>query len=325
MLSPSACAGAAICRTAMAARCDRNFKKRPEDERRLIVGGGWASVSIEPSAGLAPADRIGICRRIWRGLPGQDGMDLCNRVSGPALPTQWRGYKTMVSKDLHLYEEIMLLALRDEEGTVASGAMYNYAVGGAILAELLLEQRLCIEEPRKKKKLVTLADEAPVGDELIDECMGKIAGARRRKRPEGWVSHFASIKQLKHRVARQLCRRGILEADEDKVLLLFTRKIYPEINPEPERRIIERLREAIFTDTDDIDPRTVVLVSLAGGTGILPVIFNKKELKARKKRIEQITNGEVTGKAAKDAIAAMQAAVMVACITPVIVSRACTH
>ena len=54
----------------------------------------------------------------------------------------------MVANDeLHLYEEIMLLALRDEEGTVASGTMYNYAVGGALLAELLLEQRLRIEEP----------------------------------------------------------------------------------------------------------------------------------------------------------------------------------
>lgn len=224
--------------------------------------------------------------------------------------------------ELHLYEEIMLLALRDAEGTVASGAMYSYAVGGAILAELLLEQRLCIEEPKKNKKLVTPASPEPVGDELIDECLKRIADAKRRKRPETWVSHFSSIKQLKHRVAAQLCRRGILGADEDKVLLIFTRRIYPEINPEPEQRLIERLRQAIFTNAEEIDSRTVVLVSLASSTGILPVVFNKKELKARKKRIEQITNGEVTGKAAKDAIAAMQAAVMIACITPIIVNSA---
>jgi hypothetical protein len=230
----------------------------------------------------------------------------------------------MLDNQLHLYEEIMLLALRDEEGTVASGAMYNYAVGGAVLAELLLEQRLCIEEPRRRKKLVTVVSEAPMNDELLDECLGKIATARRRKRPEGWVSHFASIKQLKHRVAGQLCRRGILEADEDKVLLIFTRRIYPEINPEPERHIIGRLEETIFTDTDDVDPRTVVLVSLASATGILPVIFHKRDLKACKSRIKQMVDGEITGKAAHDAIAAMQAAVMVACMTPVIASSA-TH
>ena len=231
----------------------------------------------------------------------------------------------MLAKDeLHLYEEIMLLALRDEEGTVASGAMYSYAVGGAILAELLLEQRLRIEEPKKNRKLVTLASREPAGDELVDECLTRIAGAKRRKCAETWVSHFASIKQLKHRVAAQLCQRGILEADEDKVLLIFTRKIYPEINPEPERRLIERLRHAIFTDAEAIDPRTVVLVSLASATGILPVVFKKKDLKTRKKRIQQIVNGEATGKAAKDAIEAMQAAVMVACIMPAIMSTVIT-
>ncbi len=223
---------------------------------------------------------------------------------------------------LHLYEEIMLLALRDQEGTIASGAMYNYAVGGAILAELLLEQHLRIEEPRRKKKLVTLADETPLGDTLLDECLERIVLAKRRRRPEGWVSSFANIKQLKHRVAARLCRRGILKADEDKVLLLFTRRIYPEINPEPERRLIARLQQAIFTDAETVDPRTVVLVSLAGATNILPAVFDKRELKARKQRIKQISDGEVTGKAAKEAIAAMQAAVMVACMTPIIVSSA---
>jgi len=230
----------------------------------------------------------------------------------------------LAGNELRLHEEIMLLALRDEEGTVASGTMYSYGVAGAILAELLLEQRIRLEEPRKNQKLVTLASPDPVGDELIDECLERVAGAKRRKRPETWVSHFASTKQLKHRVATQLCRRRILAADEDKVLLIFTRRIYPEINPEPEQRLIERLRQAIFTDAEAIDPRTMVLVSLASATSILPVVFKKKDLKARKKRIEQIVNGEVTGKAAKDAIEAMQAAVMVACIMPTIMTTVIT-
>lgn len=225
---------------------------------------------------------------------------------------------------LYLYEEMMLLALRDKEGTVASGAMYNYAVAGAILAELLLEGRITIDEPRRNKKLVTPAGETPIGDELLDECLARIATAKRRRRPEGWVSSFANIRQLRHRVATQLCRRGILAAGEDKVLLVFTRKIYPEINPEPERRIIARLEEAIFTDTDDVDPRTVVLVSLAKSTNILRVVFDRKSLKARKKRIEQVINGELMGKAAQEAIHAAQAAVMVACIMPTIMASCTT-
>ena len=98
-----------------------------------------------------------------------------------------------IDNTLLLHEEIMLLALRDEEGTVVSGTMYQYAIGGAILADLL------------------------------------------------------------------------------------------------------------------------------------KTVFDKKKLKGRKERIEQIINGELTGKAAKDAIVAMQAAVMVACIMPAIITTTVSH
>ena len=164
----------------------------------------------------------------------------------------------MIGKNaLLLHEEIMLLALRDKRGTIAPGTMYQYAIGGAVLAELLLDKRIGVEE-KKKKKLVNLVSSEPVGDPLIDECLGRIAGAKRRASLQTWVLRFGGIKNLKHRVAEELCKRGILRADEGKVLLIFTRTIYPEANPEPEKHLLERLRKAVFGDTNDVDPRTVV-------------------------------------------------------------------
>ncbi|MCP4255976.1 MAG: GPP34 family phosphoprotein [Planctomycetes bacterium] len=225
---------------------------------------------------------------------------------------------------LFLHEEVMLLALRDEEGTIASGTMYQYAIGAAILAELLLKKRISLDESRKKK-LVNLTSSTPLGESLIDQCLEKICNAKRRASLQTWVSRFAGVKNLKHRAAQQLCDRGILRATEESILLLFTRKIYPELNPVPEKKLIERLREAIFTDSRDIDPRTVVLVSLADSTGLLNVVFDKKELKGRKARIKEISNGEITGKAAKEAIEAMQAAIMVAVIMPAIMTTTIIH
>ncbi len=229
-----------------------------------------------------------------------------------------------IQTNLFLHEELMLLALRDEEGTIASRTMYKYAIGAAVLSELLLNKRIAVEES-KKKKFVNLVSSQPFGEALIDQCLEKICNAKKRTSLQTWVSRFASVKNLKHRVARQLCERGILRADEDKIFLLFARKIYPEVNPEPERKLIERLRQAIFTDSRDVDPRTVVLVSLANSTGLLKVVFDKKELKGRKARIEEIINGEITGKAAKEAIEAMQAAVMVCCIMPAIMTTTISH
>lgn len=220
-------------------------------------------------------------------------------------------------KALFLYEEIMLLALRDEKGTVATG-FPEQVVAGAVLAELLLGNRIEVEDTRRQ--LVDVIDQGPVGDPVIDECLEKMVAAKRRASLKAWVQKLAHIKGLRHKVARQLCDRGILRADEDKVLLLFKRRIYPEIDSKPEREIIRRLRKAIFTDQRHLDPRTVVLVSLANGADLLRQAFGRKELKPRKKRIEQIANGDMTGKATKEVIAACQAAVMVAVIIPAVTS-----
>ena len=227
---------------------------------------------------------------------------------------------------LHLHEEIMLLALRDKEGTVFSGTMYNFAIGGAVLAELLMEKRIDVEEV-KKKTFARVLSSAPVGDPLMDECLSRIAGAKKRAQLRDWVSKFAQTKNLKHRVAERLARRRILRVDEDKVLWIFTRKIYPEVDPNPEWEVIERLREAVFGESEEIDPRTVVLLSLAVSADLLKLVFDKKQLKSRKARIQQVVNGELTGKATKEAIEAMQAAVMVACIIPamVVVSSTAGH
>ena len=223
-----------------------------------------------------------------------------------------------MNNDLFLHEEVMLLALKDEEGTVGTGVQYHFAIGGAIIAELLLANKIKVDDS-KKRKLVDLVDPSPTYDPLIDECLEKMRVAKKRSNLQNLVSKFANTKNIKHRVALQLCKKGILRADEDKVLLIFTRKIYPEVNPEPENKLIERLREAIFTDTPEVDSRTVVLISIAKSADLLKMAFDKKELKKRKKRIEQIINGDLAGKATQEAIQAMQAAVMVATIIPAIV------
>jgi len=220
---------------------------------------------------------------------------------------------------LHLHEEIMLLVLRDREGTLVSGTMYSYAIGGAVLAELLIEKRIDIEAV-KKKNYARVLSPAPTGDPLIDEGLAKLAAAKKRAQLQTWVAKFAQTKNLKHRVAEQLARRGTLRIDEDKVLGIFTRKIYPEVDPRPERELIERLRKAIFSDIGEVDPRTAVLLSLAKSADLLKLVFDKKQLKGRKARIEQVVNGEMTGKATQEAIQAMQAAVMVACIMPAIIA-----
>ena len=215
--------------------------------------------------------------------------------------------------ELHLHEQLMLLALRDEKGTLESKAsMYAYALGGAMLAELSLANRIRISAD--KKAFVDLVDRSPLGEPVLDECLAKVTNAKRRARATTWVQRFSQVKRLRHRVAQGLCQRGILRDDEDKVLLFFTRKLYPTIDPIPERRLVERLRTAVFSDSRSLEPETVIVVALANATGLLPIHFDRKDLKRRKRHLKRITEGTMAGTAAQQAVLAAQQAAVAAVI-----------
>jgi len=212
---------------------------------------------------------------------------------------------------LHLHEQMLLLVLRDEKGTLESKAgMYRIALGGAILSELLLEGRIAIEE--SKKKLVNLVSAASLDEPVLDEALAKLAAARRRRRASAWVGSFAGMRRLRHRVAEGLCRRGILKDSEDTVLLIFKRKAYPTIDPAPERRLLGELRSAIVGGAATLDPHTAVLVALAHATGSLRAHVDRETLKRHKQRLDRITRGDLVGAATREAVQAAQAAAMAA-------------
>jgi len=211
-------------------------------------------------------------------------------------------------RPLFLYEQVMLLALSGKKGTMHSGAFYALALGGAVVAQLLLAGAVVVRE-EGKKKFLEHAKRVAFDDALLDECLERIRAAQRRGTVRTWVGAFARTKRLRQRVAMQLCDRGILKATEDKVLLVFTRKLYPERDPRPEREIIARLRAAIFRHSPSVEPETAVLVALAQGTGLLRAVFDRKKLKERKQRIKQIAEGNLIGDATREIVQAMQAAV----------------
>ena len=53
------------------------------------------------------------------------------------------------TKQLLLHHEIMLLSLRDQEGTVQSST-YLYAVAGAIATELILQRRISVGKSKRQ-------------------------------------------------------------------------------------------------------------------------------------------------------------------------------
>lgn len=79
---------------------------------------------------------------------------------------------------LSLHEELVLLALRDERGTLSvDESVYQHAIAGALLAELLLEGRVTLEEVRRQQ-LVDVGNAKPLGDNLLDDCIARLLAAK---------------------------------------------------------------------------------------------------------------------------------------------------
>ncbi len=229
----------------------------------------------------------------------------------------------MTTKDdgLALHEAALLLALRDEKGTIASGPMYQYALGGGILAELILSGRLAVDTEGKKDWL-RLVSSRKTGDPLQDECLDAVGAAPKRKTVQTWVTKFSRLKRLKHRIAERLCATGVLRKADDKVLFVFNRTVYPEVDHGPEGRLVERIRKAVLSDDGRLDPKLVVIIALAHHTDLLKGTLSRKEIRDRKARLKEIESGDVVGKAVKGAVDAVRTAIMVAAITPAICAAA---
>ena len=220
---------------------------------------------------------------------------------------------------LHLQEEILLLALQDDEGTVESQVTrsYAYALGGGILVELLLAGRIGVSPD--DKATVNAVDIAPLGEAVLDDWLSQVYAAKGQKTLGNWVVKLGQTKKLTDRVAEGLCSRGILKMEKDKALLVLRRKKYPERDPGPERRMIDRLAEAIFSEGEGVGVRTAILVALAHGAGLLEIPFPNEDLESRKERIERIIAGALTTNAQQPETDAIRAAGLVASMVPALV------
>jgi Golgi phosphoprotein 3 len=203
-----------------------------------------------------------------------------------------------------LGEELILLALDDVKGTVSfsSSQALGYALAGAALMDLTLRGRL-----QSDGKNLIVINTAPTGDDVLDEALNKIAASKRPRNAGHWVSSL-SIRKHQQRLEDRLVRRGVLRREEHRFLGIFPSDRYPEQDRSSEQATRERIRRVVLA-VDEADPRTTTLISLAQATEILERLFRRDERKIARQRVKQITEGEVLGKAVKETVDSINAAI----------------
>ncbi|MGW5398462.1 GOLPH3/VPS74 family protein [Streptomyces sp. NPDC003952] len=212
-----------------------------------------------------------------------------------------------------LAEEIMLLSLDDESGSVKQRAVVGWAVAGALLLELVLAERV-----RVSGKYLELADAPPTGEELLDgrvELLRAWVGGRDGRRVTEWLTKDQA--KAVAPVVERLVGRGVVVEERRKALGVFPVRRYPEADGTAERALRERLAAAVAEGAEP-DERTASLIAVIHAAGLHGLAFPgipRKEITAR---TAAIADGQWAAGSIRTAIRDMQmamAAVAVATTT----------
>lgn len=221
-----------------------------------------------------------------------------------------------------LAEDLLLLLTDDDTGKLAaSGAEADVALGGALLVELTLMQRVDVagHDERVREGRLVVRNPDPTGDGLLDEALS-IVGQKEGKKPQGVVARLG--KRARVRLYDRLVEGGVLRAEDDRVLGVFPTHRWPSTDASHESSVRAGLASAL-REGATTDARTGALISLLLALNAVhktvepnTVGLSKQELKANAKRIAE---GDWAAKAVRQAIDSMNAAIIAATSSAVVV------
>lgn len=215
-----------------------------------------------------------------------------------------------------LVSEEFLLLIGDTEGKWrASSDAVPLALAGGLLAELAARELVTVDARGR----IAVTGTTSVGDEVLNQALATFA-KKAGKKPKDVLGAVA--KGLGDRLYARLADAGVI-AIEDRGFLRSKR--FPILNPAPRDHAYADVVSVLLGHTTP-DSRTGTLLGLVVAVDAVPSVFDPQELsmsKAQlKRRAKELTSGDwasgATGKAVRDAQAAVTAAVFTAVVATTI-------
>jgi hypothetical protein len=224
--------------------------------------------------------------------------------------------------DLLIAEDLLLLLLDDEKGTMPS-TQHQPLLGGALLIELALAG--LVEVGEKHKLWRTTPVHAAAGADPADpELRAAVAVvAAKQRSAQDLVNRIG--KGARERLLARLVERGILERREGRFLGLFPRTTWPAADVAHERQVRQRLHDVLVTGLDP-DPRTAALIALLHAVGQAHKQVAAPGVPAGdvRRRAKAVSQGAWAADAVRDAVQASQAAMTAAVVAATSAATAST-
>ena len=189
---------------------------------------------------------------------------------------------------LTLAEELLLVALDDQRGTLLPMPPYAMEVAGAaaLVMDLSLVGRIDTDD-----QSLTVISATGTGNALLDDVLARIAADPGRHSTATWLQRIATLPGLQERIIDSLVHRGVLKSVEKRLLWVFKTRVYPPTSGLEEREVLSRIMTLL--NNDEIpDPHDALLVGLLSATKLLDELLSRPERHRLTPRINQITDLE---------------------------------
>jgi len=205
---------------------------------------------------------------------------------------------------LSLMEEILLLSLKEEKGTlyltVSTGI--DSGITGALLMELEFLKRIKVN-----KKTLEVIDRHSTRNPRLDAALKQIDASKRLHPPHYWVSKLRStMKHLRKELLEELVDKAFLREEEHEFLVFFHTTRYPLRDIRAKKDILDRLQKVLLRG-EIPHPRTAKLIGLIQACSLIGPLFDKDERKEARNKAKEIAREDVLAEAVKKVIQAQTA------------------
>jgi hypothetical protein len=212
-----------------------------------------------------------------------------------------------MQKQLSIPQALFLLARDDERGKPL-GYYNKYIQPAGAITELVMMERLELTTDKWPK--LTVLSTTPTGSPYLDAVLQRIAASRKPRTMQHWVSSLAHMKNRIQMIGGELVKRGIVQAQADKIWGIFPITRWPIVRPGLKHALKTNMETALFQEGAEFDERTGTLIALANAGHLLKRNFDRRKLRMHKAHIRKLAKGEVaTAIAARKSIEAVQAAI----------------
>lgn len=186
---------------------------------------------------------------------------------------------------LSITEELLLLAVHDEKGSVilSSTALLPYGISASLLLDLKNLEKINFIDDK-----VVLFDYTPTGVDYLDEVLVIIKNENKGHRIRWWIRRLTDkYSTIRDEIFNHLVNVGILKREKVSFLFMVDFFRYPTLNPTPELQTRDKIHKSILFDIEP-DFKLLALISLMYFCGLVKEVFPPEHRKKAKKTIKKL-------------------------------------